>query len=41
MATPGTEWMKGGNIDWHSSLADGRSLATEGKLVLIDLFNPG
>lgn len=34
--------MAAGNINWRSSLEDARREArAQGKLVLIDLFNPG
>lgn len=38
----GTDWMRGGNIEWHTSLEEARRQAEAArKLVLIDLFNPG
>jgi hypothetical protein len=41
-ANAGTDWMKGGNIEWHGSLEEARrQAASNSKLVLIDLFNPG
>ena len=42
MADTTSDWTKGGNIRWRSSLEEARRDALDqGKLVLIDLFNPG
>lgn len=42
MTAANGDWTKGGNIEWRGSLDQALQEASQqGKLVFIDLFNPG